>query len=265
VTKEALNVGGGLFGSGVLKNSILADDDDLADISTENDKTWALDNASHTSYSNSPKSKYTAYKACFETHPVLELGGGKVIGGRCSEPQKGADVYIGFDHSMAINDWVPGEKPPTQIFFPITDMQAPSNYKHFQELIDLCIGYLAQGKTIHCGCIGGHGRTGTFLAALVRCVTGNEDATTWVREHYCKKAVESKSQIEFLFKYFGIKKVEATKSFSSGSTKNYGGSHWPKATGGKEIGADKGLKFSGAKSNYPPVPSEKNLLRAGIL
>lgn len=49
-------------------------------------------------------------------------------------------------------------------------------------------------------CMGGHGRTGTALASILvmnGTYTG-PGATEFVRKHYCKKAVESKSQDEYL-------------------------------------------------------------------
>ena len=46
-------------------------------------------------------------------------------------------------------------------------------------------------------CEGGHGRTGTFLALLFD-LLGQSDPITHVRSHYCKKTVETDSQIRFL-------------------------------------------------------------------
>jgi hypothetical protein len=55
-----------------------------------------------------------------------------------------------------------------------------------------------KGKTIQFGCIGGHGRTGTFLAMVL--LAGGfsngdpADVTKWVHENYCKDAIESLGQ-----------------------------------------------------------------------
>ena len=46
------------------------------------------------------------------------------------------------------------------------------------------------------------------LAALARIILDEKDAVTYIRENYCSKAVESSEQINFLFKYYDIKKVE---------------------------------------------------------
>lgn len=51
------------------------------------------------------------------------------------------------------------------------------------------------GENVEVGCIGGHGRTGTFLACLaVLCGVDAEKAVSWVRSNYCKEAIESDEQ-----------------------------------------------------------------------
>jgi hypothetical protein len=49
-------------------------------------------------------------------------------------------------------------------------------------------------------CFGGHGRTGTALASvLVECYgTPATDAVKFIRKHYCKEAVETESQLNYL-------------------------------------------------------------------
>jgi hypothetical protein len=46
-------------------------------------------------------------------------------------------------------------------------------------------------------------------------VDGIEDAITYVREHYCKKAVESSTQVAFLHKQYGIKVVPGSRNVVS--------------------------------------------------
>lgn len=159
------------------------------------------------------------YVRCYESHPPLKLPGSDLViyGGSCSNAKiKDADVYIGFDYSMNSGKpawpWEDGHS----FLFPITDMCAPSNAADFAALIKWTTIQLNAGQKVHAGCIGGHGRTGTFLAALVATM-GETDAITYVREHYCKKAVESGEQIEFLAKHYGVKKVAGSKSHGGGS------------------------------------------------
>ena len=152
---------------------------------------------------------------CYESHPVLSILGGKIVGGACSAPLvNDSHIHIGFDHSMALTarrfPWSPG----TEFLYPITDMQAPDHPESFAKLVDYILAELAAGKKIHLGCIGGHGRTGTVLAAVVAKGMGIKDAITWVRENYCVKAVESKAQVDFLVKNFGVKPIQGHKEGS---------------------------------------------------
>jgi hypothetical protein len=149
----------------------------------------------------------TVVESCYRSHKPLVLGdtGLSIHGGSCSSPViKDADVYIGFDGIMTFTErsypWNPGH----EILFRIADRHAPANAAEFRKLVDWAAEQLHAGKKVHCGCIGGHGRTGTFFAALVSVMLGEKDAIAYVRERYCKKAIESEEQIRFLVKEFGI-------------------------------------------------------------
>jgi hypothetical protein len=159
---------------------------------------------------------------CHTSHKPLPLGEGLVIrGGSCSSPIEGMDIYVGFDHSMTRHKrawpWVAGEA----FLFPIQDMSAPSDAGEFKSLINYLEASIRAGKKVHCGCIGGHGRTGTVFAALAAQMMGEKNAIQYVREHYCKKAVESKSQVAFLMKHYGVNNAEGTKA-------DYGGGYGQK-------------------------------------
>lgn len=160
-----------------------------------------------------PPSKSVA--RCYESHPPLKLGGDMVIyGGSCTRPVvKDADVYIGFDLSMASGLAYPWDGG-IEVMFPITDMAAPKDPTAFRKLVEWACSQLHAGRKVHVGCIGGHGRTGTMLAALASVMLGEKDAIIYVRENYCVKAVESQAQINFLHDQFGITKVKPTKDYS---------------------------------------------------
>lgn len=148
---------------------------------------------------------------CYESHPALEIKSGIVIyGGSCSTPiVMDADVYIGFDSGMKQtwrND--PWEEGVYEVQHRMVDQHPPQDHERFVKLLDWTAYMLGEGKKIHAGCIGGHGRTGTFFAALVKTMTGEPDAITFVRKGYCDKAVESKAQVEYLAEKFGIVKQE---------------------------------------------------------
>ena len=163
------------------------------------------------------------YEKCYHKHKGLVIPGtDKVVyGGSCSRPiVKDADVYIGFDHSMASSatgwPWQKSYKAPEfEVCFPISDMQAPPDSGDFAGLVSWTKTQLDAGKKVHCGCIGGHGRTGTFLAALVS-QYGEKDAITYVRKSYCDKAVETTAQVNFLTKNYGVTPVK-TARYGSGS------------------------------------------------
>jgi hypothetical protein len=149
---------------------------------------------------------------CYQTHPSLKLGTHVVYGGNAQYPVvKDADIYVsltGYNEGHGSYPWE--EIPIIEIDFKITDMCAPSNPQQFKKMIQWLVEQLNTGKKIHVGCQGGHGRTGVVLSAMAA-VMGIEDATNYVRTHYCKKAVESKEQVDFLAKHFGIKPVAPTK------------------------------------------------------
>lgn len=173
---------------------------------------------------SSYKKESTGFKWCYESHPALKiLVDGKtykIYGGSCCvAPPEHIDIFIGFDYGMQdtvrVFPWEEGH----HIYFNIKDMYAPEDKDQFKRLIEWTAEQLMKGKIIYAGCIGGHGRTGTFFAALVTHMTGNVDSIIYVRENYCKKVVESQAQIEFLHKHYGITKVTPTKGVAIKSSK----------------------------------------------
>lgn len=62
------------------------------------------------------------------------------------------------------------------------------------------VPFLCAGKRVLVFCMGGHGRTGTVLAALKAMLEPDtEDPIADVREAYCQKAVETDLQAEAVF------------------------------------------------------------------
>ena len=226
--------------------------------------------AGGTSYGGSTKS-YKGY-SCYESHPVLKLAGGTLAGGSCINPiHEDADVYVGLDQGMRVQKYQPWEveREVTQFLFPITDMCAPSDPKKFSALVEYLCNQLQSGKKVHAGCIGGHGRTGTLFAAMFAVLNNDKEAIETVRKLYCKKAVESDSQIVYLNKHFGINKVAGSKSHS---TSAWGGSYgssssktptaYPKVSGGKELPSTKSKStvFSSASRTWNAVKTTKKLV-----
>lgn len=154
-----------------------------------------------------------SYKKCSHTHKPLKIGEYFIYGGACASPiVTDADIYVGFEHGMQTFNknlpWVEGEA----FEFLIVDMGVPPSVELFKGLLKYLSDSLIAGKKVHIGCIGGHGRTGLVLSALVRYMTNNKEAIQYVRDNYCVKAVESETQINWLNKHFGIDKVKPSKS-----------------------------------------------------
>lgn len=108
---------------------------------------------------------------------------------------------------------------------------------------------------------------------------GEEDAITYVRKNYCQKAVESKSQVEFLHKHYGIKKVGGSKEFltraplsksSGGWSQSPSTASMPKPGGYGSSGSSKTTKpkspvdFKSAAKQIHPVESARNIWAASV-
>jgi hypothetical protein len=153
----------------------------------------------------------------------------------------------------------PWNASKVEVLFYIADGTAPTQADEFKKMVVWAAEQITLGKKVHAGCIGGHGRTGTFLAALVSHMTGNEDAITYVRENYCKKAVESTSQVDFLHKHYGIKKVAGSKAhLYSGHSKSVAWSptHSPSPSPAKKPSNGYQGSSGGVKSNLPPKTTD---------
>lgn len=220
--------------------------------------------------------------SCYESHPPLTFTGkdGReytIYGGSGAHPVvHDADVYIGFNYTVdnpniKVYPWEEGYRQVTTVNFPITDMQAPADPELFHQLIDWTCNQLQAGKKVHAGCMGGHGRTGTFLAAVVAQMAGMKDAIQYVRKHYCEKAVETNTQIKFLMKEFGVSSVGESKKLqviggkSSSWDKTWEpGYSYPSSSGyvgssGDSTAKKSSPQFSEAKRSIKPVKNAKTL------
>ena len=174
----------------------------------------------------------TTHPRCLESHPALPVGSHLIYGGSCSSPMvTNADIYIGFDFITGDARAYPWNAGPVSVHFPIPDMGIPKDPAEFRKMVDWLSVQLTANKLIHLGCIGGHGRTGMALAALVKVVTGEVNAIQYVRKHYCEKAVESKAQIDFLMREFGVSEAPATKGFHAQGKAYHGSDDWYKDKG----------------------------------
>jgi len=148
-------------------------------------------------------------KRCHESHPDLNIGGGTLIGGNCRDHQrhKNVSLYVALDYGQSHPHFEPGQTPPHCVYYPIQNMKVPTNPVKFDRLIDMMLDYLAAGHRVHVGCIGGHGRTGLVIGAIVARlgIAPDNDAIKWVRDNYCPRAIETAGQENFLVVHFGAK------------------------------------------------------------
>jgi protein-tyrosine phosphatase len=103
-------------------------------------------------------------------------------------------VPQGYEELLALTDHAPA--PTIRIDWP--DHGAPPvAFEFWEKLYSL----LPNGKVLVC-CFGGHGRTGTALAALYIIHHGNkqtaQDAIEYVKKHHCRSAIETQSQRRYL-------------------------------------------------------------------
>ena len=86
-------------------------------------------------------------------------------------------------------------------YWPIEDMGVlPESIliRAIQDIADC----LEAGKKVGIFCLGGHGRTG-YIAGCVLGYLGVEDPIGYLREHYCKKAVETREQAVEIGNFIG--------------------------------------------------------------
>ena len=86
--------------------------------------------------------------------------------------------------------------------FPIRDNGTPSTELMADILATIRDAHMS-GRCVYLHCWGGHGRTGTLIACLIAFVEkkNEKEAIKAVRERYCKLAVESKSQEDFVRRF----------------------------------------------------------------
>lgn len=79
------------------------------------------------------------------------------------------------------------------------DFNRPDNLRLFVDTMEHLLNCSADGKQVEIGCKGGHGRTGTAIAAM-RILLGEtaDVAKKWVWRNYCWSAIETQSQETFL-------------------------------------------------------------------
>lgn len=114
----------------------------------------------------------------------------------------------------------------TRIVVDWPDLSVPGLYTRFWK--GLVADIVQEQHNLVIVCFGGHGRTGTALAiiaSLLYAVPENACPVRWVRDHYCKEAVETRAQARYIAAVTGrevlTKVIDPLPSTFKGATWNH--------------------------------------------
>lgn len=184
---------------------------------------------------------------CHEGHPELKLGNGVLLGASGYYPREGFDVYVDLTAPGVGQTSLPWETP-VRIDFKISDQSVPKEVGRFKKLVTYLCTQLQDGRRVHVGCMGGHGRTGLVLSAVYKELTGDKDAIQWVRKNHCDRAVESEKQIAFLVKHYGVSDAEPAKRWGGLS---FGSSNSDPWAGGTSLSLEEYMRSTGSAKPTP--------------
>src|SRR3990167_437555 len=110
-----------------------------------------------------------------------------------------------------------------RLFYDWTDMSAPRR-PYIVHIVKAATELIKEGKKVDIGCMGGHGRTGTFMALLaVELLEMTAlDAINLVRKNHCQEAIETYAQRAFIYGFAGEPTPPAPVSLSASTNKNQG-------------------------------------------
>ena len=151
-------------------------------------------------------------KICNHNLTPFEIGDGKYVylsgsaGLKANPegPEPDVAVYLSdtwlCTGQMLTNDGSIEKSPdePSTLYFDWPDYGVV-DVKKLIPALEWALNGLRAGRNVEIGCHGGHGRTGTFVAAM--CVMYGElaeDAISRIRLEYCEKAIETKPQEEMI-------------------------------------------------------------------
>lgn len=118
-------------------------------------------------------------------------------------PEMIPDVGFYLDKS-----WIPCDNFAYSVSW--TDFGLPTIPEwHVVRAARAALAHAEQGDVVEVGCLGAHGRTGSFLAIMVMCDDpsySGKRAIKYVRENHCYHAVETKQQEQYVSKIKGMLK-----------------------------------------------------------
>jgi hypothetical protein len=88
------------------------------------------------------------------------------------------------------------------VWFPIEDFHTPGYDPEATTELNLALREtfmaLLDGREVYVGCMGGLGRTGLFMALLVKVAADRRNPVAFLRENYVRRAVETPEQEAFV-------------------------------------------------------------------
>lgn len=178
-----------------------------------------------TAWSGFSPGKVTYAPKCRHKGRELVFPNGKMIYGSSCHAEAPKDFVPDFGFYLD-SSWFQQAKQ-LGIMLPWQDMGLPKiDRAHVDAAVTLACSMIERGDTIEVGCIGGHGRTGTFLAliAMRNGVATPEEAITYIHEHYCEEAIESELQEWYIKAWYAednglpIPEKPQPKSYTSSSS-----------------------------------------------
>ena len=191
----------------------------------------------YNTYKNEKTECHWGNPLVFTTHDGIEVyAGGSSRGGGWWKMEQLPDLAMGPDNEVrkgysslevktkarnmdgwSCLDHLVTREPPAVLEMDFPDYNVPQDcFKSFWESI--AIDIREKGiKTIHCMCMGGHGRTGIQLACLRWHLATEEERKAWpdaytlvmdIRGNYCNSAVEADSQQTYVAEMCGIPRGE---------------------------------------------------------
>lgn len=151
---------------------------------------------------------------CSHYRVPIQIDGGTIMASSQRDwklgapPQVDAGVYL--DSSWVRKLGVIGHEIRCAAGYPALlldwpDMGTPDKH-HLEIAITWTRRYLAAGKAVEVACIGGHGRTGTFIGCLLREYGfGPKEAVKIVKEVVCKECIETSPQEKLIAEWKGAK------------------------------------------------------------
>jgi len=108
---------------------------------------------------------------------------------------------VGLLWSNVPLDWMPEPEVSPALFIDWPDMRTVP-IEEVWPAVQGVGNMIAEGRAVEIGCIGAHGRTGTFVCLLmVAFGWPAQEAIDAIRKHYCSKAVETKAQSDMVFEF----------------------------------------------------------------